>query len=249
MRRFYLPPDQCRSNVLVLTDREARHSAQVLRLTRGDPLAVLDGAGQELECQVTEATRQCLRLEVQRRRHFPPVPHQITLLQAIPKGRLIEDIIEKATELGVYRVVPLLTDRVATRLDAGEIQARALKWRLTAIEAVKQCGNPWLPLIEAPTTPLAFLQRREACDLAVVASLTDAPTHLYEPLRRYQEQHLRWPRSVHVWIGPEGDFTPEELASAKSGGAVPVSLGRLVLRCETAALYCLSALNHELSKP
>jgi 16S rRNA (uracil1498-N3)-methyltransferase len=249
MHRFHLPPERCASPLLVLKDREAHHAVHVLRVAHGDQVTVLDGAGQELLCNVAEATRQIVRLEVVGRKHMPPLPWQITLLQAIPKARLIEDIIQRTTELGVHRVVPLLSERVVSHLDAAGIAARAAKWRQTAVEAVKQCGNPWLPHIEAPLSPAAFVERRESFDLALIASLVDAPRHLREHLADFQNTHHRLPKTVCVWVGPEGDFTPAEVDLAKSAGALPISLGRLVLRCETAATYCLSILNYELGSP
>jgi 16S rRNA (uracil1498-N3)-methyltransferase len=249
MHRFHLPSEQCRKSPLTLESREAFHAVQVLRLARSERVTVLDGAGLELLCEVEEASRQLVRLrELERRQALPP-PWRITLLQAIPKARLLEDIIQKATELGVHRVVPLLAERVLARYDEESAQAKILRWRHTAIEAIKQCGNPWLPQVEEPLSPGAFLQRNEPFDLALIGSLQDAPRHLREHVQAYQQRHDRLPVSICVWIGPEGDFTPAELAQAKTGGALPISLGRLVLRCDTAALYCLSALNHELSAP
>jgi 16S rRNA (uracil1498-N3)-methyltransferase len=238
-----------RADHLLLEDREAHHAVDVLRLSRGERALVLDGAGQELLCEIAQAERGRVRLKVVQRRQVPPWPHEITLLQAIPKGRIIEDIIEKATELGVRRVVPLLSERVVMRLDAEETRARTARWQQTAIEAVKQCGNAWLPRIELPIAPEAFIGRREPFDLAIVGSLADAPCHLRTRIVDFTRRQQRLPRSVCVWIGPEGDLTPAELEMARTSGALPVSLGRLVLRCETAAIYCLSVLNHELTAP
>jgi 16S rRNA (uracil1498-N3)-methyltransferase len=248
MHRFHLPPEQCQSPSLTLKDREAHHALHVLRLEPRARVLVLDGAGLELACVVTDAGRELVRLEVRERRKVPPLPFQITLLQAIPKGRLIEDIIEKATELGVARIVPLLAERVLTHLGAGEVETKVSRWRQTAVEAIKQCGNAWLPAIETPLNPRAFLERKETFDLALLGSLADAPCHLRTRLQTFRERHRRPPRSVCIWIGPEGDFTPAEVDLTKAGGALPISLGRLVLRCETAALYCLSVLHHELTE-
>jgi 16S rRNA (uracil1498-N3)-methyltransferase len=246
MHRFYLPAVQCQASSVALRNREAYHAVHVLRLTSRQQVTVLDGEGQTLVCEVAEATREFVRLVVTERRHSPLPPFEMTLLQAVPKGRIMEDIIEKATELGVRRIVPLLAERVVTRLPGAGAEAKALKWRQTAIEAIKQSGNPWLPKIETPLIPRAFLERGESFDFSIIGSLIDAPCHLRAHLKRYQERHQRLPRTVAVWIGPEGDFTPAEVALAKAAGALPIDLGPLVLRCETAALYCLSVLHHEL---
>ena len=249
MHRFYLPPDQCQSPLLVLTDREVHHALHVLRIALGERLVVLDGAGHELLCEVKEVARDEVRLHVKQRNFIAPLPYQITLVQAVPKAKIIEDIIEKATELGVHRIVPLLSERVATQLDAEGMEAKAQKWRLTAIEAIKQCGSAWLPTVDAPMTPKAFLAQNEKFELPLIASLQDDRRHPRELFQDFRQEKGRLPQSLCVWVGPEGDFTPAELHLAKSAGALPISLGRLVLRSETAAIYCLSVLNYELQAP
>jgi 16S rRNA (uracil1498-N3)-methyltransferase len=140
-----------------------------------------------------------------------------------------------------------VSERVVTRLTPEETEAKAAKWRRTALEAVKQSGNPWLPIVETPTSPAAFLERKEPCELTLIGSLAEKGAHLREPFRRFVERHGRLPETLQLWVGPEGDFTPAEVEMAKTAGAVAVTLGRLILRCETAALYGLSVINHELT--
>lgn len=246
MHRFYLPPDQCAAASITLKDREAHHGLRVLRLRQGEAVVVLDGAGSEFRCEVAEVSRQELRLAVKERRLIPPLPCPITLVQALPKGKGFDSIIQKATELGVHRIVPLLAERVVTQLDDTKADSKSAHWQLTAIEASKQCGSAWLPVIDAPVTPAAFLARSEEFDLGLIASLLPGSRPPREWLEAFRRQHQRGPASVCVWVGPEGDFTREEIAMAEASGALPISLGRLVLRVETAAVYCLSVLNHEL---
>src|SRR4026207_353371 len=109
MHRFYLPPDECRASLLTLAGSEAHHALHVLRLRQGERVTVLDGAGHEFICDVREQKRREVLLYVTEKNFIPPVPYEITLLQSIPKGKIIESIIQKATELGTRRVVPLLT--------------------------------------------------------------------------------------------------------------------------------------------
>jgi len=245
MRRFYLPTSECLSEHLVLTGNEAHHAADVLRVKAGDEVAVLDGAGGELTCRVETATRKKVQLTVQSRSTEPPPPWRITLVQAIPKGKMFEAIIQKATELGVWRIVPLLSQRVTTHLEGDSIEHKAEKWRQTAVEAIKQCGQRWLPQVDAPTTLPALLARRDKFDLTLAASLQDDRKHL----RAYFPPGAPRPKEICLWIGPEGDFAPEEMEAIKSAGALPITLGPLVLRSETAALCALSIINHELSAP
>ncbi|MEK7706690.1 MAG: RsmE family RNA methyltransferase [Verrucomicrobiota bacterium] len=246
MHRFFLPPEDCHGSALALTGREAHHALRVLRVRHGERVAVLDGAGHEFLCEVGDTSKQAVQFNIVEKKIISPPPCQITLLQAIPKGKLFEAIIEKATELGTHRIVPILSERVTTRLDDASAAEKAEKWRLVAIEAIKQCGSAWLPRVDAPMTPQQFLARQETFDLALVGSLQPDAHHPRECLREYQSRQGTLPRNVCVWIGPEGDFTPDELRAIHGAGARPISLGRLVLRVETAAIYCLSFLNYEL---
>ena len=248
MHRFYIPPEQCTGNTLRLDGREAHHALHVLRVKRGEPVVVLDGAGNEFFCEVTNASRDAVELRVTKKNSIPPLPCQITLLQALPRGKVIESIIQKAVELGAYRLVPLLTERVVTRLEGESAAHKQEKWQQVAIEAIKQCGATWLPQIEAPATIGKFLARKEKCELSLVGSLQNERRHPREIIRAFERANGHPPKSVAVWIGPEGDFTPDELKMIESSGALPVSLGRLTLRVETAAIYCLSILNYELNQ-
>ncbi|MBW8863755.1 MAG: 16S rRNA (uracil(1498)-N(3))-methyltransferase, partial [Verrucomicrobia bacterium] len=117
MHRFYLPPENCGGNSLRLDGREAHHALHVLRLKRDERVTVLDGAGNEFLCRVENAAKDSLTLTVVEKHSRPAPACAITLLVAIPKGKIIEDIIPKAVELGARRIVPLLTERVVTQLD------------------------------------------------------------------------------------------------------------------------------------
>lgn len=241
MHRFYLPPPVS-TNVLWLRDREAHHGAQVLRLKARDSVEVLDGAGTRLGCEVMRVTRKEIELAVRQRTTVPRPPFQITLLQAIVKGKTMDTIIQKGAELGVARIVPIQTERVVSQLDDESGHSKQTKWHLTAIEAIKQCGSPWLPQIDAPLTPAAFLKRGESFDLSLVGSLEGDGRHV----RHWFQPLAKPPRTVSIWIGPEGDFTPAELQLIRSSGAKPITLGNLVLRADTAAIYSLAVVRHEL---
>lgn len=250
MHRFYLAPAQCKENTLVLSERDTHHARHVLRVREQERVVVLDGAGQELLCEVGKSESKQLTLALVQRNAIPPLPYQITLLQAIPKGKIIENIIQKATELGAHRIIPLLSDRVVTQLDDESAAARGERWQLTAIEAIKQCGSAWLPQVGTPVTPKEFLASGEKFELPLIGSLQSDRRHPREYFKNFQSEHGRLPKTVCVWVGPEGDFTPAEMNAVKSAGANPITLGRLVLRSETAAVYALSVLNYELqAKP
>src|ERR1043166_1118708 len=196
MHRFYLPPEHCRGSTFFLSGNEAHHALHVLRLRKGEKVSVLDGAGRDCLCVVENFDRDKVQLALERTRLVEPAPARITLLQAIPKGKIIESVIQKATELGVARIVPLLTERVTTRLDEREGIRKASKWQLIAIEAIKQCGNAWLPQVEPPVSPASFLARNEQFDLPLVASLQSDTLHPRKYFDAFRAKHQHDPRSI-----------------------------------------------------
>jgi 16S rRNA (uracil1498-N3)-methyltransferase len=249
MHRFYLPPDQCRGEVLTLSDGEAHHASRVLRVREGERATVLDGAGHELQCEVAGPIGKTVSLKVIKRSSATSLDFSITLIQAIPKAKIIEDIIQKATELGAARIVPILSERVVKHLESKDAKAKAEKWQHVAIEAMKQCGNPWLPKVDAPVSLNAYLSRAERFELAVVGCLLQGSSHPRHCVEKFRAEHQRIPKSIGVWIGPEGDFSESEYEAITGSGALPITLGPLVLRVETAATYCLSVMNYEMRSP
>jgi len=247
MHRFFLPPDNCRSETLRLTGREAHHALHVLRLKCGERVTVLDGSGYEFFCDVITATKDSLTLTVKEKKFTAAPPCAISLFVAVPKGKIIEGIIQKAVELGAHSIVPLLTERVVTQLDGDGAESKREKWQQVAVEAIKQCGAPWLPVVDAPVVLPEFLARTKLPELSLVGSLQTERRHPRKVLAEFQSQHGRAPQSVGVWIGPEGDFTLTELQAIAAAGGKPITLGPLTLRVETAAIYCLAFLNYELN--
>lgn len=234
MHRFYLPNLQ----QPVLSIDEAHHALHVLRLKVGDTLDVFDGRGHEAQCSIVEISKDAVRLQTLTMSNTPALPCRITLAQAIPK-KSMGLIVQKATELGVASIVPLASDRSVVKLD--EDSKKMERWREIALDACKQCGNNWLPEIQPPRKARDFLNSPGQFDLKLIASLQlDS-----KPLKAILGDATN-PKSVLILIGPEGDFTPAELGLAKSAGCLPLSLGPLVLRAETAAIYALSILHHEL---
>jgi 16S rRNA (uracil1498-N3)-methyltransferase len=247
MHRFFLPPENCHGDRLRLDGREAHHALHVLRLKRGENVTVLDGAGGEFLCVVADTAKDFITLGVGQKKSSPAPACPVSLFVAIPKGKIIEDVIQKAVELGAQCIVPLLTERVVTQLDAGQAEQKREKWQQVAIEAIKQCGTAWLPRVAAPVLLKEFLAHGEKPEFMLVGSLQTERRHPRAWISEFQNQHGRTPKHAGVWIGPEGDFTLEELQAIEAAGAKPITLGNLTLRVETAAIYCLSFLNYELS--
>ncbi|MGO8701242.1 MAG: RsmE family RNA methyltransferase [Limisphaerales bacterium] len=249
MHRFYLPPAQCQSSRLALVGGEAHHAAGVLRVKPGEMVAVLDGIGGEYTCRVASVASKQILLDVENVARDPAPACRVTLVQAVPKGQIFEAIVQKATELGVARVVPLLSERVAVRLDDRAAGHKHEKWQHTAVEAIKQCGQRWLPEVPEPMTLPQWLSRGDQFDLTLLGSLQDDRQHARQYFSAFERKHQRRPATLCVWIGPEGDFSPAEVESIRNTGALPITLGPLILRSETAAIFALSIINYELQAP
>jgi 16S rRNA (uracil1498-N3)-methyltransferase len=225
---------------------ESHHLVVVNRCARGDPVVAFDGQGREWICTCADPAKGGAHLHVKEFRQAPSLPFAITLAQALPKGATMDEIVRQATEIGAARIVPLLSERTQVHLDGDRAGKKVEKWRTTAIEAAKQCGNPWLPEI-APIQKLTdFIGTTAAFELKLIASLHPGAVSLKTALAHFRTKHPRPPHRVLWLVGPEGDLSPAELTAAIVAGFVPVTLGPLVLRCDTAALCALSILSHEL---
>lgn len=247
MHRFFIPLERAPGRELLLEEAEVHHALHVLRLRPGDRVQVLNGAGILVECVVKSLAKRSVQLTVVRQEMVPRFPWQITLGQALPKGKTMDAIVQKATELGVGQIIPLLTERTEVHLEkTGQMAAKVEKWRAVAVESIKQCGSPWLPQIGLPMNLADFLAGPCPFDLKLVGCLCPGGRHLRDYWEEFWVRHRQVPRQIVMMIGPEGDFTLAELDRMKSLDFQPVSFGSLVLRCETAAIYGLSILNHEL---
>jgi 16S rRNA (uracil1498-N3)-methyltransferase len=156
-------------------------------------------------------------------------------------------IVQKAVEIGAAEIAPIISDRTVVQLDAEGAAQRQGKWQQIAIEAAKQCGQNWLPRVHQPRKLSEFFSASDQrFDLRLIGSLQPDAQHLKKVLQAYSNEHADRPRTVLMLVGPEGDFTPAELALARGHNCQPITLGPIILRVETAAIYCLSVLSYEL---
>ncbi|MBA2743433.1 MAG: 16S rRNA (uracil(1498)-N(3))-methyltransferase [Chthoniobacterales bacterium] len=247
MHRFYIPADAWNPAALRLTGSEAHHARNVLRMQPGDKAVVFNGRGREVTVEIIDISGRDLELRKLHEAAIPQLRCRITLAQAIPKGKNMDLIVQKAVEIGAAAIAPILSDRTIVRIDAAEAAQKQAKWQTVAIEAAKQCGQNWLPEVQTPRTPGQFFADRHSYDLQLIGSLQSDALHLKQILADYSTAHeSSRPASVLMLVGPEGDFTPAELNLARSHGCRPITLGPIILRVETAAIYCLSVLSYEL---
>jgi len=245
MHRFFIPPEECHNTPLRLSAQESKHARSVLRLREGDRVVVLNGAGKELLCQAAEVRNDSTTLNIIQENSVPPLPFEITLYQAVAKGKAMDFIVQKATELGAHRIVPVLSDRSVPDWDDAKTAAKVEKWRNICVESIKQCGSAWLPKLELPMKPKEALADARQCDLSLIATLQPDAKHPREHIDAHAAEHGQAPNKLAIWVGPEGDYTPAEINTIRTA-ALPITLGPLVLRSETAAIYCLAVLNYEL---
>jgi 16S rRNA (uracil1498-N3)-methyltransferase len=246
MNRFFLPSPAWNHPTVALSESESHHALDVLRQGVGDKITVFDGEGHEGIAHITGIDGRSAVLKLGATSTSQRLPAAITLAQAIPKGKTMDLIVQKAVELGAVAVAPLLSDRTVVRLEPDDTARKRLKWQETAMEACKQCGQNFLPEILEPQSVASYLQKMPRAGLHLIGSLQPDSRSIKSALSDYRGEYGRLPEHVTIFIGPEGDFTPAELALCKSHGCVPVTLGPIVLRTETAAIYCLSVLGHEL---
>lgn len=245
-RAFCSPSEQEPRNVQ-LDPTESHHLVAVNRARVGATVVVFNGKGTEWICELTKDSKRGAELKVRFGQTTPPLPHHISLAQALPKGNTFELIVRKATEIGAAEIIPLQSERTQVQLSAERSDRKHEKWNTAALEGAKQCGNPWLPEIQPLRNAAAFFESAGDYDLKLIASLHPGAKSLKTVLTESAASLGRAPRRVLWAIGPEGDFTPSEMSIAQSAGFEPITLGPLVLRCETAAVYALSVLSYELS--
>lgn len=240
IHRFYLPPGQWGLEHPRLESSDSHHCADVLRLKLGDRVTLFDGEGMVADAELTEVHRKHCVVRIGDRSLTPPLRCAVTLAQAIPKGKNMDLILQKGVELGASVIVPLMTARTVVRLDGEECERKRERWQQIALEACKQCGRNQVPEVASPCGVAGFLATRPP-GLLLLASLQPGAVTVKEALASSPGAG-----AVTVMVGPEGDFTSEEAKLALEAGAIPVTLGPMILRAETAALYCLSVLGHEL---
>jgi 16S rRNA (uracil1498-N3)-methyltransferase len=240
MSRFYVPTPQIEKGMLRVEGNEVKHIRRVLRLKAGDEIIVFDSLGKEYEGTIIEETTSSVVIKIQNiflsKRDSPL---DVTLAQSLLKGEKMDYLIQKATELGVKEIIPFFSSRSVPLLEKSGRLKRHHRWGRIAIEASKQCGRGVVPKIEPLQDYSEMLQIASPGSLCLILWEREGG-QLKEVLERSKEK-----TRIFFIIGPEGGFSQEEVEEAKRAGFIPVTLGRRILRAETASLCLLSIIQYE----
>lgn len=231
--RFFAPPSSLFNSRIVLDAEESHHLARVLRLLPGAMVFAFDGDGSEYECEVARVHKDATELQViARLSNEVESPLQLTLGQAFIKGDKFDWVVQKATELGVTRLVPLLTEHSEFKKAEGR-ENRLQRWRRIALEATKQCGRRRVPEI-------CEAQRWDS----FCAEQGNGLRLIFSERQGHHLAGMLHADSVTIAIGPEGGWSEREVAQAETGGFIPVHLGKRILRTETAAIAAVTLVQH-----
>ena len=244
MSRFYVPKENVKNGKIIIDGEEAHHVLDVMRLEDDDKVVVFDGTGNEYTGFIKDTDRKSKRIVVEVVRTETPSlesTSEITLSQAIPKKNKMSYVVEKATELGVKRVIPLITERTIVRPDKASCARKVQRWRKTATQSSKQCGRSDIPEITEITSYKDMAESLDGYDLVLFAHLAKETISIKEAITGFKAG------KILLFIGPEGDFTPEEVKLLRKDNVRFISLGRRVLRSDTAGLFALSVLSYEFS--
>jgi len=240
MPRFYIPSPHIENGLLRIEGDEVKHIRKVLRLKTGDEIVVFNGASKEFEGTIVEEGRSSVMVKIQRM--LSPKgdsPLEVTLAQSLLKGEKMDYLIRKATELGVKEIIPFLSSRSVPLLEKSGRQRRHQRWEKIAIEASKQCGRGVVPKIKSLQDYSDMLHAPSTEHLRLILWERDG-MKVKEILERSEEK-----TKIFFVVGPEGGFSQDEVEEAKGAGFVTVTLGRRMLRAETASLCFLSILQYE----
>ena len=232
MQKLFI--DYTPENEIVLSGEQARHIAKSLRMRVGDMLTVNDSNGSDFGCKIEEITKDSVRLSVCYKQASNSEPDcSVTIYQGNPKGSKLEDIIQKCVELGVARIVPVLTKRCVSRPEEGSAKKKTQRYNKIALEAAQQSGRGTVPKIDELVSLKSAVENDES-DIKIVFYEGGG-----EPLKALVDENAK---SVSIYIGPEGGFEREEVDFLLEKGAKAATLGKRILRTQTAPVAALSAI-------
>ena len=244
MYHFFVEPEQIQDKEIIITGSDVNHIKNVIRLKVGDEISISNGIdGRDYRCGIAKITEAEVYCELRFiKEDGVELPVKVCLFQGLPKGDKMELIVQKSVELGAYQVIPVATKRAVVKLDAKKAKKKVERWQQIAVSAAKQAGRGIIPEVGEVCTYAQALKQAEELDVVLI------PYELAKGMEETKQiiAGIRPGQSVGIFIGPEGGFEEEEVALAMKTGANPVTLGKRILRTETAGLTMLSVLMFHL---
>lgn len=245
MHRFFVEPSQIEGHQIRITGTDVNHIKNVLRMKTKDEILISDGDRQEYTCYIEEMTQEEIVAHVMYVQESGlELSSKIYLFQGLPKSDKMELIIQKAVELGAWEVIPVATSRAVVKLDEKKAAKKVVRWQQIAESAAKQSKRMRIPQIHSVCSFREALQYAQSCDVKLI------PYELAEGMAATKKiiSQIAPGQSVAVFIGPEGGFSEEEIAQATEQHVQPMTLGKRILRTETAGLAVLSILMFHLEE-
>ena len=243
MHHFFVTPDQVRDNEIQINGTDVNHIKNVLRMKHGETLEISDGNNKKYICQIESMSAEEITLSIlETLENNTELPSKLYLFQGLPKSDKMELIIQKAVELGVYEIIPVATKRSVVKLDDKKAAKKVERWNSIAEGGAKQSGRAIIPKVKE------VLSYREAISYAKQLDVLLIPYELAEGMEETKNiiDAIKAGQSIGIFIGPEGGFEKEEVDFAVAEGAKAVTLGKRILRTETAGLTMLSILMYHL---
>lgn len=254
MYHFFVEPFQIHTDEVEILGGDVNHIKNVLRMKAGEEVMISDGFGHEYLCRVEAFSEDCVKARIVERKEVSvELPSRLVLFQCLPKGDKMELIIQKAVELGAAGIIPVSSKRCVVKLDAKKEESKRKRWQAIAESAAKQSGRAIVPQISPVVSFAQALKQSEDMDVRLIPyecadellsggqnSAMDKTREVLSGIRRGQ--------SVGIFIGPEGGFEKAEVDAAIQAGVKPVTLGKRILRTETAGLCVLSVLMFQLEE-
>ena len=245
MYHFYVEPEAVSENTVRITGGDVNHIKNVLRMRSGEEVVILDGSGMEYRCEIETINDDVLARVLEAKKTEAELSVRLLLFQGLPKKDKMELIIQKAVELGVSEIIPVLTKRTVVKLeDKKKEQKKLERWQAIAEAAAKQSGRGIIPKVCEAVKFTEAVKQAEALEEALI------PYELAEGMDEARERirGLHGKKTIGIFIGPEGGFAEEEIALAVKSGIHPITLGKRILRTETAGLCILSVIMFELEE-
>lgn len=243
MYHFFVTPDQVDGETICVRGSDVNHICNVLRMKTGEEVQISDGNNQKYRCRISRFEKEQVILTIEETiRESTELPSRIYLFQGLPKSDKMDLIVQKAVELGVYEIIPVQNKRSVVRLDAKKAQKKTERWNTISVSAAKQSGRSIVPVVKEP------MDFQKALDYAATLDVILLPYELSEGMDRTKEVigSIAPGQSVGIFIGPEGGFETAEVSAATEQNAKVITLGKRILRTETAGLAILSILMYHL---